>query len=207
MPSNSDVDASTSQQLSSELLALMLRSMEGDPRLASAFAALKQDAERAGLLGNGADWQGAPRAVTYERAIARIGPAPAPEHLSQMLGRLVDVSRQEADRGGTRLPMAPWSLLRTGPLALTEARSAQWSATHRVVLPSSREASVRLRPVGGPVASGRILEPPQSAALPVSTPSKVPWFRRLYWPNKYPISFPPTPMSPAGTSLLGPRYV
>ena len=131
----------------------MLRTMEGDPRLASAFAALKQDAEREGLLGNGKDWQGAPRVVTYERAIARAGPAPGPEHLTRLLGRLVDVSReQEASTGSTRLPMAPWSLLRTGALALSEAHCAQWSATHRVALPLSREASVRQRPVGGPVA-------------------------------------------------------
>jgi len=28
----------------------------------------------------------------------------------------------------------------------------------------------------------------------------------LYWPNRYPISRPPTPMSPAGTSVFGPMW-
>ena len=56
-----------------------------------------------------------------------------------------------------------------------------------------------------PVASGRISEPPHSSPLPVSTP--VNSFRiRLYWPNMKPISRPPTPMSPAGTSVNGPMW-
>jgi len=54
-----------------------------------------------------------------------------------------------------------------------------------------------------PVASGRMSDPPQSAPLPVSAP--VNSFRiRLYCPNRKPISRPPTPMSPAGTSVFGP---
>ena len=56
-----------------------------------------------------------------------------------------------------------------------------------------------------PVASLRIRLPPNSSPLPVSTPSKVP-VMRLYWPNMKPISRAPTPMSPAGTSTLGPTW-
>src|ERR1700745_3043826 len=54
-----------------------------------------------------------------------------------------------------------------------------------------------------PVASGRISEPPQFRPLPVSTPVNS-LRRRLYCPNMKPISRPPTPMSPAGTSVFGP---
>ena len=52
-----------------------------------------------------------------------------------------------------------------------------------------------------PVASVRILLPPNSMPLPVSTPTKR-FSIRLYCPNKYPISRAPTPMSPAGTSVV-----
>src|SRR3972149_4208878 len=56
-----------------------------------------------------------------------------------------------------------------------------------------------------PVASGRMSEPPQFKPFPVSTP--VNSLRNfLYWPNKKPISRPPTPMSPAGTSVSGPMW-
>ena len=55
------------------------------------------------------------------------------------------------------------------------------------------------------VASGRIKEPPQEAPLPVRTPVNS-FAKRLYWPNMYPISRPPTPMSPAGTSVSGPMW-
>ena len=58
-----------------------------------------------------------------------------------------------------------------------------------------------------PVASVRILEPPYSIPLPVRTPTN--WLvMRLYWPNMKPISRPPTPISPAGTSVSAPtcRY-
>src|SRR3984885_3572017 len=54
-----------------------------------------------------------------------------------------------------------------------------------------------------PVASGRISEPPQFKPLPVRTPVNS-LRRRLYWPNRKPISRPPTPISPAGTSVSGP---
>src|SRR6202165_5831043 len=54
-----------------------------------------------------------------------------------------------------------------------------------------------------PVASGRISEPPQFRPLPVRTPVNS-FRRRLYWPNRKPISRPPTPISPAGTSVSGP---
>ena len=37
-------------EIDAELMVLMLRTLEGDPRLATAFDALKHDAERAGLL-------------------------------------------------------------------------------------------------------------------------------------------------------------
>jgi len=40
---------------------------------------------------------------------------------------------------------------------------------------------------------------------PVSTPVNS-LANRLYWPKRYPISRPPTPMSPAGTSVLGPMW-
>src|SRR5208282_6544997 len=56
-----------------------------------------------------------------------------------------------------------------------------------------------------PVASGRISEPPQFNPLPVSTPLNS-LASRLYWPNRNPISRPPTPMSPAGTSVFGPMW-
>src|SRR5262245_47741633 len=46
-------------------------------------------------------------------------------------------------------------------------------------------------------------EPPQLRPFPVSTPVNS-FASRLYWPKRYPISRPPTPMSPAGTSVLGP---
>src|SRR6056297_201688 len=54
-----------------------------------------------------------------------------------------------------------------------------------------------------PVASGRIKLPPQPLPLPVNTPVfSLASFR--YMPYKNPISRPPTPMSPAGTSVSGP---
>src|SRR5437667_9571971 len=46
-------------------------------------------------------------------------------------------------------------------------------------------------------------EPPQLSPLPVNTPVNS-FARRLYCPKRYPISRPPTPMSPAGTSVFGP---
>src|SRR5205814_5557812 len=46
-------------------------------------------------------------------------------------------------------------------------------------------------------------EPPQLRPFPVSTPVNS-FASRLYCPKRYPISRPPTPMSPAGTSVLGP---
>src|SRR5947208_10860418 len=46
-------------------------------------------------------------------------------------------------------------------------------------------------------------EPPQFTPLPVSTPVNS-LARRLYWPNRKPVSRPPTPISPAGTSVSGP---
>ncbi|MPM63876.1 hypothetical protein SDC9_110760 [bioreactor metagenome] len=56
-----------------------------------------------------------------------------------------------------------------------------------------------------PVASGRINEPPNSRPLPVKVPvnSRVSF---LYIPNMKPTSRPPTPMSPAGTSVSGPMW-
>ena len=56
-----------------------------------------------------------------------------------------------------------------------------------------------------PVASGRMSEPPQFTPLPVNTPVNS-LRRRLYWPNMYPISRAPTPMSPAGTSVSAPTW-
>ena len=41
--------------------------------------------------------------------------------------------------------------------------------------------------------------------LPVSTPVNS-LRSRLYWPKRNPISRPPTPMSPAGTSVSGPMW-
>ena len=54
-----------------------------------------------------------------------------------------------------------------------------------------------------PVASGRINEPPHVTPFPVKTPVNS-FLSFLYIPNKKPISLPPTPMSPAGTSVFGP---
>ncbi len=54
-----------------------------------------------------------------------------------------------------------------------------------------------------PVASGLIKEPPQERPLPVSTPVNS-FLIFLYIPKRNPISLAPTPMSPAGTSVLGP---
>ena len=54
-----------------------------------------------------------------------------------------------------------------------------------------------------PVASGRTSDPPHLSPLPVSTPVNS-LASRLYCPNRNPISRPPTPMSPAGTSVCGP---
>ena len=54
-----------------------------------------------------------------------------------------------------------------------------------------------------PVASGLIKEPPQEAPFPVRTPVKE-FLSFLYIPNINPISLPPTPISPAGTSVLWP---
>ena len=48
-------------------------------------------------------------------------------------------------------------------------------------------------------------EPPQSSPLPVSTPVNS-FLSLRYWPNMKPISRPPTPMSPAGTSVSGPMW-
>src|SRR5680860_1835097 len=56
-----------------------------------------------------------------------------------------------------------------------------------------------------PVASGRMTEPPQVRPLPVSTPLNS-LRSRLYWPKRYPISRPPTPISPAGTSVFAPMW-
>src|SRR5438874_3549973 len=48
-------------------------------------------------------------------------------------------------------------------------------------------------------------EPPQFRPFPVRTP--VNSLRSLlYWPKRKPISRPPTPMSPAGTSVLAPMW-
>src|SRR6056300_841279 len=49
--------------------------------------------------------------------------------------------------------------------------------------------------------------PPKSGLLPVSTPSPCLLERRLYVPYIYPISLPPTPISPAGTSVLASMYL
>ena len=49
-------------------------------------------------------------------------------------------------------------------------------------------------------------EPPKKFGFPVRTPSKVEVIF-LYSPKRYPISLPPTPMSPAGTSIRGPIYL
>ena len=54
-----------------------------------------------------------------------------------------------------------------------------------------------------PVASGLINDPPHETPLPVKTPVNS-FFNLLYCPNIYPISLPPTPISPAGISVLGP---
>src|SRR5512133_836919 len=56
-----------------------------------------------------------------------------------------------------------------------------------------------------PVASGRIREPPQLLPFPVRTPVCSP-ASLLYIPYRNPISRPPTPISPAGTSVSGPIY-
>jgi len=53
------------------------------------------------------------------------------------------------------------------------------------------------------VASGLIKDPPQEEPFPVKTPVKE-FLSFLYIPNIKPISLPPTPMSPAGTSVLCP---
>mmetsp|Transcript_1104 Transcript_1104/g.2165 ORF Transcript_1104/g.2165 Transcript_1104/m.2165 type:complete len:222 (-) Transcript_1104:204-869(-) len=56
-----------------------------------------------------------------------------------------------------------------------------------------------------PVASGRMSEPPYSIPFPVSTPvNSLRIF--LYIPYMYPISRPPTLISPAGTSVFGPMW-
>ena len=54
-----------------------------------------------------------------------------------------------------------------------------------------------------PVASGLIKDPPQDIPFPVNTPENS-FFSLLYCPKRYPISLPPTPISPAGISLFGP---
>ena len=55
------------------------------------------------------------------------------------------------------------------------------------------------------MASVRIKDPPNVNPLPVNTPLYS-FFKRLYCPNKYPTSRPPTPISPAGTSVFGPMW-
>ena len=54
-----------------------------------------------------------------------------------------------------------------------------------------------------PVASLLPRSPPKGIPLPVRTPSYLSTIL-LYCPKRYPISLPPTPRSPAGTSVLGP---
>ena len=56
------------------------------------------------------------------------------------------------------------------------------------------------------MASGRIKDPPNEAPFPVNTPVNS-FLRRLYCPKRYPISRLPTPISPAGTSRLGPIWL
>src|SRR5690606_2623373 len=56
-----------------------------------------------------------------------------------------------------------------------------------------------------PVDSGRIKEPPQESPFPVSTPVNSLLILR-YIPNKNPTSRAQTPISPAGTSVLGPMW-
>ena len=53
------------------------------------------------------------------------------------------------------------------------------------------------------MASGLIKDPPQLVPFPVKTPVNS-FFNLLYCPKRYPISLLPTPISPAGISLLGP---
>ena len=53
-----------------------------------------------------------------------------------------------------------------------------------------------------PVASVLINDPHRLSPLPVNTPVNS-FLIFLYCPNIYPISLPPTPMSPAGTSVSG----
>src|SRR5574344_2670563 len=54
-----------------------------------------------------------------------------------------------------------------------------------------------------PVASVRANDPPHFKDLPVNVPSYL-FANFLYIPNIYPISLPPTPISPAGTSVFAP---
>ena len=147
-----------------ELLLLILRLLEHDPRLASAFAALRADAESAGLLGCSLDWHGATRPSTYERAIRRLGAPPDPAQLSHLLSHLVDLTRSSAASalGASHLPSAAWSLLRGGALALAppistaRTQTAQWSALYRQPVATSTDVAVRRRSVhsgGGRVAS------------------------------------------------------
>ena len=91
-----------------DVFVLILRMLEADPRLSTAFDALRADAEAAGLLGSRIDWTGARRPASYAHAAHRLGAPPDAAQLSQLLSRVVDFSSAR-EPTASRLPSAAWS--------------------------------------------------------------------------------------------------
>lgn len=85
-------------------MLLVLRHLEGDPRLARSFEALRADAEALGLLGTTVNWTGTRRLLGYDQAVHRLGEAPPPSQLLSLLTRLVDFSRLQARSPPPRYP-------------------------------------------------------------------------------------------------------
>ena len=148
-----------------EIFVLMLRMLESDPRLANSFAALRDDAEAAGLLGARMDWTGASQPASYAHAVQRLGPPPNAEQLPQLLTRLVDFSTPR-EPSSSRLPFAVSSLLRGGRLALAPPATAiegvalplskQWSASFRHPAAPSTDVSLRRRAVSASGSATRM---------------------------------------------------
>ena len=130
-----------------EILTLVLRLLEGDPRLSASFQQLRSDVEASALLGHSVDWQGSATPLSYARALQRLGDAaPAPTQLQSLLGRLMELTLQSVD-ASSRLPSIPLSLLRSDGLSIasTGTNGEAWSAAYRRQLSLFQETCLRGR--------------------------------------------------------------
>ena len=130
-----------------EILTLVLRLLEGDPRLSASFQQLRSDVEASALPRHSVDWQGSATPLPYARALQRLGDAaPAPTQLQSLLGRLMELTLQSVD-ASSRLPSIPLSLLRSDGLSIasTGTNGEAWSAAYRRQLSLFQETCLRGR--------------------------------------------------------------